>query len=117
MRWAALVFAALCVVVLGLHARLAESALERFPLVSSAVALIVVGCISAQGGGAAMAPTGYGTLLAIALMAMVAGLRVAGGHRLNRRPAAWAYLYYGTYAALLPAALWAAGFHTQLEIW
>jgi type VII secretion integral membrane protein EccD len=115
-HWAALVFAGVCSGALGVYARLPGSAAERVALAVPAVALVVVGCVSAQGGTAAMAWAGFGALLAVAVVASVVGLRVAGGNRPHRWATAWDYLQYAAYAALIPVALWAAGVYAQLEI-
>jgi type VII secretion integral membrane protein EccD len=116
-HWAALVFAGVCAAALGVHARLPASAPERVALGVPAVALVVVACVSAQDGTAAMAWAGFATLLAVAVVASVAGLRVSGGNRPHRWASAWAYLHYAAYAALIPVALWAVGVYAQLEIW
>jgi hypothetical protein len=115
-HWAALVFAAVCAAALGVHARLPGVAAEYVSLGVPAVALVVLGGVSAQGGTTAMAWAGFGTLLAIAVVASLAGLRMAGGNRLHRWATAWAYMRYVVYAALIPVALWAAGVYAQLEI-
>jgi type VII secretion integral membrane protein EccD len=115
-HWAALAFAAVCAAALGVHARVPAGAAERVALGVPAVALLVVECVSAQRGTAAMAWAGLGTLLAVAVVAAVAGLRVAGGKRAHRWVTAWAYLHYAAYAALIPVALWPAGVYARLEI-
>ena len=115
-QWASLGFAGVCAAALGLHARVPDNALERVSLGVPAAVLVVVGGVSAQRGSAAMAWAGFGTLLAVAVVASVTGLRMAGGNRPHRRATAWDYLQYVAYAALIPVALWAVGFYTQLEI-
>ena len=115
-HWAALAFAGVCAAALGVHARMPASAPERVALGVPAVALVVVACVSAQDGTAAMAWAGFGTPLAVAVVASVAGLRVPGGNRRHRWTSAWAYLQYAAYAALIPVALWAVGVYAQLEI-
>jgi type VII secretion integral membrane protein EccD len=115
-HWAALVFAGVCATALGVHARIPGSASERVSLAVPAAALVVVGCVSAQGGTAAMAWAGFGTLLAVAVVASVVGLRLAVGNGPHRWATAWAYLQYAVYAALIPVALWAAGVYVQLGI-
>lgn len=117
LHWAALVFAGVCVVALGVHARLPSSALERVALGVPALVLVVVAGVSAQSGTTEIAWVGFGTLLAVAAVASLTGSRVvAGGSRPHRWATAWAYLHYATYAALIPTALWAAGIYAQLEI-
>jgi type VII secretion integral membrane protein EccD len=115
-HWAALAFAGVCAATLGVHARVPASAAERAALAVPAVALIVVESVSAQDGTAAMAWAGFGTLLAVVVVASVVGLKTAGGERPHRRVTAWAYLRYAAYAALIPVALWAAGIYARLEI-
>jgi len=115
-HWAALVFAGGCAAALGLYARQPSSAGERVSLGVPAAALVVMECVGAWGGTAAMAWAGFGTLLAVAVVASVAGLRVAGGSRPRRWASAWAYLQYAAYAALIPVALWVAGVYAQLEV-
>jgi hypothetical protein len=115
-HWAALAFAGVCAAALGVHARVPASAAERVALGVPAVALVVVGCVSAQDGTAAMAWAGFDTLLAVAVVASAAGLRVAGDKRPLRRATAWAYLQYAAYATLIPVGLWAAGVYARLEI-
>jgi type VII secretion integral membrane protein EccD len=115
-HWPALAFGGVCAAALGVHTRLPSSAAERVTLGVPAVALVVLGGVSAQGGTTTMAWVGFGTLLAIAVAASLAGLRVAGGSRPHRWATAWAYLQYAVYAALTPVALWAAGVYAELEI-
>lgn len=116
-RWAALVFAGVCAAALGVYARRARSALERASLWVPAAALVVVGCLSAQGGSAAMAWVGFGTLLAVAAVAPAAGLRLAAPSRRQRWASAWAaYLQYAAHAALIPVAMWVGGVYAQLVI-
>jgi type VII secretion integral membrane protein EccD len=115
-QWAAMVFAGVCAGALGVHARLPGSAAERVALAVPAVALVIVGCVGAQGGTAAMAWAGFGTLLAVAVVASVVGLRMAGGDGPHRWATTWAYLEYAAFAALIPVALWAAGLYVRLEI-
>jgi type VII secretion integral membrane protein EccD len=116
MHWAALAFAGVCATALGVQARVPGSAAERVALGVPAAAVVVAGCVSAQGGTAAMAWAGFGTLLAVAVVASVVGLRVAGGRRPHRWATTWAYLQYAASAALIPVALWAAGVYARLEI-
>lgn len=115
-HWAALVFAGVCAAALGVHARLPSSAAERVSLGMPAVALVIVGGVSAQRGTTPMAWAGFGALLAVAVVASLAGLRLASGNRTRRWASTWAYLQYAAYAALIPAALWAAGVYAELEI-
>ena len=115
-HWPALVFAGVCAGALGVQARLPDTAAERVALSVPAVAIVIVGCVSAQGGTPAMAWAGFGALLAVAVVASVVGLRVAGGNGPHRWATAWAYLQYASYAVLIPVALWAAGVYAQLEI-
>ena len=115
-QWAALAFVGVCSAALGLYARLPDSAVERIALAAPAAALVVVGCVGAQGGTAAMALAGFGTLLAVVVVASVAGLRLAGGNRAHRWASAWAYLRYAAYASVIPVALWVADVYGQLEV-
>jgi type VII secretion integral membrane protein EccD len=116
-NWAALVFAGVCAAALGVYARVAGTAAERVSLGVPTAALLVVGCVSAQAGTAAMAWAGFGTLFAVIVVASVTGLRVAGGNLPQRWATGWAYLEYVAFAALIPVALWVAGLYAQLEIW
>jgi hypothetical protein len=61
-----------------------------------------------------MSWAGFGTLLAIAVVASVTGLRMAGGNPPQRWATKWAYLQYVAYAALIPVALWAIGGYPEL---
>jgi type VII secretion integral membrane protein EccD len=115
-RWAALVLAGNCAAALGVHARVPDSVLERVSLGVPAAMLVFVACVGAQPGGAAMAWAGFGTLLAIAAVASVMGLRVAGGKAPHRWAAAWDYLQYAAYGALIPVGLWATGAYAGLGI-
>ena len=115
-RWAALVFAGVCAAALGLYARAPGTALERVSLGVPAVALVVVGCVSAQRGTAAMSWAGFATVFALAAVASVTGLRLAGANPPRPRPTAWAYLQYAAFAALVPVALWSLGVYVQLDI-
>jgi type VII secretion integral membrane protein EccD len=114
--WAALAFAGVCAAALGLYARVPDTAMERVSLAVPAVALVVAGCMSAQSGTTAMAWSGFGTLLVVAMTASAIGLRVAGGHPPQRWTAILSYLQYAAFAALIPVALWVLGIYAQLEI-
>ncbi|HEY9305279.1 MAG TPA: type VII secretion integral membrane protein EccD [Mycobacterium sp.] len=114
--WAALVLAGICAAALGVHARVPDSALERVSLSVPAALLVFVGCVNAQRGGTAMAWAGFGALLAIAVLASLTGLRVAGRNPPRRWATGWAYLQYVAYAALIPVALWATGGYAGLGI-
>jgi type VII secretion integral membrane protein EccD len=115
-RWAALVFAGVCAAALGLYARAPGTAVERVSLGVPAVALVVVGCVSAQRGTAAMSWVGFATVFALAAVASVTGLRLAGANPPRPGPTAWAYLQYAAFAALVPVALWPLGVYVQLDI-
>lgn len=115
-HWAALVFAGVCAAALGVYARVPDSALERVSLGLPAAALVAVGAVSAQGGTAAMAWAGFGTVLAVAVVASVTGFRAAGGNPPHRWATALAYLQYAAYGALIPVALWTVGLYAQLDI-
>jgi hypothetical protein len=114
-RWATMIFSAVCAGALGLYARLPGSVFERASLGVPAAGLFIVGCINAQRGTAVMAGAGLGALLAVVGLASAAGWGVAAGNRLHRRARVWAYLQYAAYAALIPVALSAAGVYVQLE--
>lgn len=116
MHWAALFFAGSCAAVLGVYARLPDSAAERMSLGVPAAALVVVGCVGAQDGGVAMVRAGFGTLFAIAVLASLAGVGATLGILPRRGANAWAYLQYAAYAALIPVALWVTGVYAQLRI-
>ncbi len=113
--WAAMVFAAVCAVALATMARLPETATERLSLGVPAAALVVLGALSAQRGTVAMAWTGLATLIAVAAAASLAGLRAARGSLPQRFAPCWAYLHYAAYAALIPAAWWAAGGFAEIR--
>jgi type VII secretion integral membrane protein EccD len=115
--WPALVFVVVCAAALGGYAQVPDTALERVSLGVPAVALIVGGCMSSRAGTAAMAWTGFTTMLVVAVVASVTGLRVAGAKWLRQWASAWAYLRYVAFAALIPVALWAVGNVVRLEIW
>lgn len=116
LHWAALVFAWVCALALALHARIPNSELERFSLAVSAVALAVAGCVNARCGTAAMASTGLGTLVAIAVIASLAGVKAAGGNMPRRTATVLEYLQYVAFAALIPVALWTAGVCIHLDM-
>jgi type VII secretion integral membrane protein EccD len=115
-HWAGLVFAGVCAAALGVYARVPGTAAERVSLGVPVVALVAAGCVGAQGGTAAMAWAGFGTLFAVMVVASVTGLRVAGENLPQRWATAWAYLEYAAFAALIPVALWVVGTYAQLEI-
>jgi type VII secretion integral membrane protein EccD len=114
--WAALAFAGVCAAALGVMARLPGSAEERASLGVPAVAVLVAGCVSAQSGSAAVAWTGFGALIAVAVVASVAGLALTGRNPPYRWSTALAYLQYAVFAALIPVALWAGGGYAQLGV-
>jgi type VII secretion integral membrane protein EccD len=116
LHWAGLVFAWVCALALALHARVPDSAAERVPLAAAAVALAALGCISTRGGTAAMASTGLGALLAIAVLASATGVAATAGHLPRRSASALQYLQYAAFAALIPAAWWAAGVYAALDV-
>ncbi len=68
-QWPALVFVVVCAVVLGAQAEVAGGALERVSLSVPAVALVVLGCVSAEAGSPAVAWSGFAALLAIVVVA------------------------------------------------
>jgi type VII secretion integral membrane protein EccD len=115
-HWAGLAFAGVCAATLGVYARLVGTTWERVSLAVPAVALVVAGCMSAQSGTTAMAWSGFGALLVVAMTASAIGLRVAGGHPPQRWTAILSYLQYAAFAALIPVALWVLGIYAQLEI-
>jgi type VII secretion integral membrane protein EccD len=115
-HWAALVLAGVCAAALGVHARVPDTALERVSLGAPAAVLVFVVGVSAQSGGMAIAWTGFGTLLTVAVVASVTGFKMAGGSPPQRWATQWAYLQYVAYAALIPVALWAAGGYAELGI-
>jgi type VII secretion integral membrane protein EccD len=114
--WAALTFAGVCAAALALYARVPGTAAEQVSLGVPAAALVVAACVSAQNGTPQVAWSGFGTLLAVAVVASVTGLRAAGGNVPRRWATAWAYLQYVAFAGLIPVALWALGIYAQLEI-
>lgn len=114
-HWAALIFAGVAAVALGVCARVPASVLERISLGVPAVALVVVACVSARGGTAAMAWAGLGTLVVIALAASATGLSLVSGKSARRWETALAYLHYAAYGALIPVALWAVGVYAEIR--
>jgi type VII secretion integral membrane protein EccD len=114
--WAALTFAGVCAAALALYARIPGTAAEQASLGVPAAALVVAACVSAQNGTPQVAWSGFGILLAVAVVASVTGLRAAGGNVPRRWATAWTYLQYVAFAGLIPVALWALGIYAQLEI-
>ena len=114
-HWAALVFAGVAAIALGVYARVPASVLERISLGVPAVTLVVVACVSVRGGTPAMAWAGSGTLGVIALAASATGLSLVRGKSARRWSTALAYLQYAAYGALIPVALWAIGVYTDIR--
>jgi len=115
-NWSALVFAGVSAAALAVQARVSGSALQRVSLGVPAAALLMVGCVCTQGGTSQMAWAGFATLLAVAVVAAVTGLKALRGNRSHPWGTVWAYLQYTVFAALIPAALWATGVYGQLEM-
>jgi type VII secretion integral membrane protein EccD len=117
-HWAALVFVGVCAAALSAHARVPASVSERVSLAVPAVALVVLGCLNAQNGTAAMAWAGFGASLGAAVGASAFGLRLAGGNQPHRWASARiyvSYLQYAAYAALIPVTLWVAGVYAEFR--
>jgi hypothetical protein len=114
-HWAALIFAGVAAVALGVYARVPASVLERISLGVPAVALVVVACVNARGATAAMAWAGVGALVVIALAASATGLSLVSGNSARRWATVLAYLQYAAYGALIPLALWAVGVYAEIR--
>lgn len=104
--WPAFVFALACAAVLALRSRSGSTVAERAALAVPATALLLIGCVLAQGGVGPLRLGGVGVLVAVALVAVLAGLAVSGGRRPGWVSTAAVYLEYASAAALMPLALW-----------
>lgn len=108
----AFVFALTCAAVLALRTRTAPTWQERAALAVPAVALSLIACVQSQSGPAPLRFAGVGVLVAVAVLAVLAGL-VKPGRRMST---AFAYLEYVTVAALVPLALWPVGVYERLGL-
>jgi hypothetical protein len=68
-----------------------------------------------QSGAAPLRLAGVGVLVAMAVLAIFAGL--AGRHGGRWVSTAWAYLEYLVVAALVPLAFWPLGIYDRLGLW
>lgn len=110
-----LIFALACAAVLALRSRQARTWAERAALAVPAGALTLSACALSQSGAAPLRLAGVGVLVAIAVLAILAGL---GGRRRGRWVStAWAYLEYVVVAALVPLAFWPLGIYDRLGLW
>lgn len=114
--WSALTFALACAAVLGLRSRVPESWFERAAVAAPAVALLVITCVLAHDGREPVPVTAVAVLMAVAVVATVAGLADAGAGS-HRRVTLLSYLEYLAVAALLPLGLWVLGGYERLGLW
>ncbi|OBF86673.1 type VII secretion integral membrane protein EccD [Mycobacterium sp. 852002-51163_SCH5372311] len=116
LHWPAFVFALACAAVLALRSRTVDTWFERAALAVPAAAIVVVGCVMAQGGITPMPVTGLGMLLAVAVGTALAGLTGAGGGLSPRLAALLAYAEYAAVGSLIPLALWVIGVYQRLGL-
>jgi hypothetical protein len=109
----AFIFALGSAAVLALRGRRFPMWPERAALGVPAVALTLTACVLAQSGSASLRLAGVGVLVAVAALAVLAGL-VSRGRWVST---AAAYLEYVTAAALVPLALWPLGVYDRLGLW
>jgi type VII secretion integral membrane protein EccD len=110
----AFIFALATAGVLVLRGRGAPTWPERAALAVPAVALVLIACVLSQSGASSLRLTGVGVLVAVAVLATLAGLLVSRGRWMST---AAAYLEYVTVAALVPLALWPLGIYDRLGLW
>jgi type VII secretion integral membrane protein EccD len=113
--WSAVIFAGAAAGAVGVYARTPISVLERISLALPALAVVVMGCVSAQRGTTAMVWAGLGTLIVIAVVASATGLGLVSGKPTRRWSTALAYLQYAAYGALIPLALWVIGVYAEIR--
>lgn len=114
--WPALTFALVCAVVLVLRSRRVPTVPERAALVVPAVVLVLVACALAQAGVGPVRLGGVGLLVGIVVVAVPAGLLVAGGVLPGWVVTAGGYLDYVAVAALVPVAVWPLGIYDRLGL-
>jgi ESX secretion system protein EccD len=110
----ALIFALACAAVLALRSRRTRTWPERAALAVPAGALTLTACVLSQAGAAPLRLAGVGVLVAVAVLAILAGLVVSSGRWVST---AVAYLDYVTVAAVVPLALWPLGVYDRLGLW
>ena len=89
---------------------------ERAALVVPAVVLVLVACALAQAGVGPVRLGGVGLLVGIVVVAVPAGLLVAGGVLPGWVVTAGGYLDYVAVAALVPVAVWPLGIYDRLGL-
>jgi type VII secretion integral membrane protein EccD len=110
----ALIFALACAAVLALRSRRPRTWPERAALAVPAGALTLTACVLCQAGAGPLRLAGVGVLVAVAVLAILAGLVVSHARWVST---AAAYLEYVTVAALVPLALWPLGVYDRLGLW
>jgi hypothetical protein len=115
--WPVFAFVLACAAVLALRIRTFDTWFERAALAAPAVAIIVVACVLAQGGVGAIPLTAMGVLLAVAVIAALAGLTVSGGTVPQRLATLLSYLDYLAVGSLIPLALWVLGVYQRSALW
>jgi hypothetical protein len=108
------IFALACAAVLGLRSRRAPAWHERAALAVPAVGLTLIACALSQSGAEPLRLAGVGLLVAVAALAILAGLVV---RRSRWASTSAAYLEYVAVAALVPLALWPLGVYDRLGLW
>jgi type VII secretion integral membrane protein EccD len=110
-----LIFALACAAVLALRSRRARTWAESSALAVPAGALTLSACVLTQSGAAPLRLAGVGVLVAMAVLAIFAGLAGRDGGRWVST--AWAYLEYLVVAALVPLVFWPLGIYDRLGLW
>ncbi|MHC9297388.1 type VII secretion integral membrane protein EccD [Mycobacterium sp. LTG2003] len=115
--WPSFSFALVCAAVLAVRNRCGRIPAERAALAAPAVALALATCVQVQAGHGLLPLAGIGVLVALAVLAMVAGVVAADGVRPVWVSTATAYADYVLTAALIPLAFWALGIYDRLGPW
>lgn len=115
-HWSGFVFALATAAALAVYSRRTATGMEAAALLVPAAGLFALTCWLAQDGVAALPLTGFGVLLAVAVLAVVIGVRTTAEPLSPRRSTALGYVEYGITAALLPLALWVAEVYERLDI-
>jgi type VII secretion integral membrane protein EccD len=108
-----LIFALACAAVLALRSRRARTWPERAALAVPASALTLTACVMSQSGAMPLRLAGVGVLVAMAVLAILAGLVVRRGRWVST---AGAYLEYVAVAALVPLAFWPLGIYDRMGL-
>lgn len=113
--WPAFLFALSCAAILALRSRRGPTLGERAALAAPATALLVIACVHAQAGAEPLRFGGIGVLVAVALVAAVAGVLGAGDRLPGWVSSVTGGLEYVTVAGLIPLLLWVLGVYDGLR--